>query len=280
MTDRAWVLLKSGQRLDLLNPDPYGWTDDDLATGLARTYRWGGRSRWDLPLSVAQHSISVLRIRELLAGRDLTPAEQLRELAHDMDEGLLGFDAITPLKPHLGDGYHRIVRRLRRAITIRYDLHPWDRQNYAAHKVADRLAAASEARHVVGWSEEDIRVSLAISMEPLPADPVTPPAGMRPWEPWPPLLAARSFLGLLQDLQRQIVDAAEGSQTGIVAYGEPATLVVVESGDGQQSIEGQIVGGARDEGGDWDLDGQFTVRTDAGELVRVNGWCCVTEVLP
>ncbi len=40
--DRAWVLLKSGRRLDLLNPHPHAWNDDDIATGLARTYRWGG----------------------------------------------------------------------------------------------------------------------------------------------------------------------------------------------------------------------------------------------
>lgn len=48
MSDRAGVLLKSGRRLDLLDPDPYGgWTDEDLATGLARTHRWGGHSAWD-----------------------------------------------------------------------------------------------------------------------------------------------------------------------------------------------------------------------------------------
>jgi hypothetical protein len=41
---RAWVLLPSGRRLDLLNPDPWAWTDDDLATGLSRTYRWAGYS--------------------------------------------------------------------------------------------------------------------------------------------------------------------------------------------------------------------------------------------
>ena len=28
---RAFVLLKSRRRLDLLNPDPHAWTDDDLA---------------------------------------------------------------------------------------------------------------------------------------------------------------------------------------------------------------------------------------------------------
>jgi hypothetical protein len=36
---RAVVLLTSGRRLDLLNPDPQAWTDDDLAAGLDRTLR-------------------------------------------------------------------------------------------------------------------------------------------------------------------------------------------------------------------------------------------------
>ncbi len=43
MADRAWVRLPSGRRLDLL-PHPFDWTDADLATGLARTFRWGGHS--------------------------------------------------------------------------------------------------------------------------------------------------------------------------------------------------------------------------------------------
>ena len=33
---RAFVLLKSRRRLDLLNPKPHAWTDDDLAAGLPR----------------------------------------------------------------------------------------------------------------------------------------------------------------------------------------------------------------------------------------------------
>ena len=32
---RAFVLLKSGRRLDLLDPDPDAWTDGDLAAGLS-----------------------------------------------------------------------------------------------------------------------------------------------------------------------------------------------------------------------------------------------------
>ena len=54
-TPRAWILFRSGSRLNLLDPSPNGWTDADLATGLSRTYRWGGQSCWNLPLSVAQH---------------------------------------------------------------------------------------------------------------------------------------------------------------------------------------------------------------------------------
>lgn len=91
---RAWVRLSSGRRLDLLDLQPDAWTDDDLATGLARTYRWGGHSTWTLPLSVAQHSILVLAIRTNMEGQDLSPGAALRELLHDADEGLLGSTAL------------------------------------------------------------------------------------------------------------------------------------------------------------------------------------------
>lgn len=52
----------------------------------------------------------------------------------------------------------------------------------------------------------------------------------------------------------------------------------VDSGDGMQSIEGEIVVGFREEDGSWDLDGVFIVRTEDGDLVKVNGWCCLIEV--
>jgi hypothetical protein len=79
-SDRAWILLPSGKQLDLLAPDPWAWTDDDLAIGLSRTYRWAGYSAWDLPLSVAQHSLAVLALRRSrFAERPLPVAEARRE---------------------------------------------------------------------------------------------------------------------------------------------------------------------------------------------------------
>ena len=287
-TGRAWVLLKSGRRLDLLDPHPHSWSDEDIATGLSRTYRWGGHSQWDHPLSVAQHSLTVLHLRQLTAGHTLSAAEQLRELAHDMDEGLLGFDAITPLRPHFGDGYEKVVKRLRQAINTRYDLLPWDRDSHADHKRADRLAASSEALHVVGWSPADIRFSLGIAVAPLADDPVPIPPGMRPWQPWPPSLAANLFLERLHDLQRQIYDLPVDHELAVIdpthhanepspGVLDPPTFVLVEGGG--QTVEGQVVKGVRDGDGSWDFDGVFTVQTEDGELLKVHGWNCLTEVL-
>ncbi|VFU07612.1 protein of unknown function [Methylocella tundrae] len=117
---RAWVRLYSGKRLDLLNPTPFDWEDADLAIGLARTYRWGGHSAWDLPLSVAQHSLLVLALRRLWFPQIDDPRADLRELLHDADEGLLGFDCISVVKPFLGEAYRKLTEALERAVALRY----------------------------------------------------------------------------------------------------------------------------------------------------------------
>jgi hypothetical protein len=198
---RAWALLPSGRRLNLLAPDPHAWTDRDLAIGLSRTYRWCGYSAWDHPLSVAQHSLTVLALRQRSAPRRLTPDEARRELFHDAVEALLGgYDPITPLKPHLGEGYHRLVALHQQAVNARYHLPAWDDESYRAHKDADHLAAASEALHVVGWSMEAIRDDLEILTEPVTEDPLFPEGGFAAWEPWPASYAAERFLETLSVL--------------------------------------------------------------------------------
>jgi uncharacterized protein len=197
---RAWVLLKSGRRINLLQPAAGDWEDEDLALGLARTYRWGGHSAWELPLSVAQHSLSVLALRRAMAGPPLSPAEALRELLHDAEEGFLSWDPISPLKPYLGAEFAALTTALGKAIDERYRLPPWTETAWAAHKHADRLAAASEAFHVVGWSRAEIREHLEIELEPVADDPLPRPPGMRPWQPWAAALAADRFLASLRAL--------------------------------------------------------------------------------
>jgi hypothetical protein len=198
---RAWVRMPSGKRLDLLNPTPFDWDDADLALGLARTYRWGGHSAWPLPLSVAQHSITVMLLRRAASKTPLPPLFELRELLHDAEEGLLGFDAISVIKPFLGDGFRELSKRLEHAVFVRYGLPAWTPGEHAAHKRADRLAAASEAVHVAGWSPEEVRRTLRIPAPVLEHDPLADLYGCPAWEPWPPLVAAERFLAQLTKLQ-------------------------------------------------------------------------------
>jgi hypothetical protein len=305
---RAWMLLKSGGRLDLLDPKPDAWTDEDLAIGLSRTYRWGGYSAWDLPLSVAQHSLAVLALRER-EGK-LAPREALRELLHDATEALFGgFDPIMPLKPHLGEGFARLDRRLQQAVDRRYRLPRWTDESYALHKRADRQTAANEAYHVVGWSRDDIRSSLQITLDPLDDDPLPPPPRMSPWEPWPPKLASTLFLQRLGELGDAIdvtdtldeidIDQTLSQLADAFAHLPEATrrrcrrpptgargldtLVQVEADDGAQSLEGVVVDSESDESGALCLDDFFTVYTTIddprGELIRCNGANCHVEIL-
>jgi hypothetical protein len=201
---RAWVRMPSGKRLDLLNPTPFDWDDADLALGLARTYRWGGHSAWPLPLSVAQHSITVMLLRRAAATVPLSPLVELRELLHDAEEGLLGFDAISVIKPFLGEGFRELTKRLEHAVFLRYGLPAWTAAEHAAHKRADRLAAASEAVHVAGWSAQEVRGTLKIQAAVLGEDPLAELYGCQPWEPWPPALAAERFLEQLAQVQSRL----------------------------------------------------------------------------
>jgi uncharacterized protein len=200
---RAWVRLPSGKRLDLLHPTPFDWDDEDLAVGLARTYRWGGHSAWPLPLSVAQHSLLVLALHRKNQSR-VTCQAALRELLHDADEGLLGFDCISVVKPFLGEAFRALTVDLQNAVSIRYRLQSYDEATKKAHKKLDRVAAASEAVYVVGWTRDEVRNTLRIPFEPELTDPLAAIYGCTPWEPWPPTLAAERFLAELKSLQTRL----------------------------------------------------------------------------
>jgi len=306
--DRAWVRLGSGRRLDLLDPQPDQLEDRDIAVSLSRTYRWGGHSCWDLPLSVAQHSLLVLVLRQQMQPHQpLTPGEALRELLHDADE-LTGFDAVASLRPHLGAEFHALTARLQAAVAARYRLPEWETDDHVLHKRADHLAAASEAVHVAGWHPSELSETLGIRLAPLRDDPLPLLDGLRPWEPWPPGRAASLFLAKLRELDQAAYLDAPADLTA--AIGREATLarlgvafarlplgtrrrcarpltgnsltdtfVFVETDDiSQQHLEGVVVDGERDKDGEWVLDGEFTVFTTDEELIRVAGFACTVEV--
>ncbi|WP_371765539.1 phosphohydrolase [Massilia sp.] len=189
----AWMRLPSGQRVDLANPDPYAWSDNDLSLRIARVYRWGGESMYPEPLSVAQHSLAVLELRRQWAVEPLTVGQQLRELLHDAEEALLGFDPISKLKPLLGVPLREVSGRLSEAIAIRYQLPDWTKEEQAAHKRVDVACAASEALYCVGWSQHEITDVLGIREPVLQRDPLTRLYDCEPWRPWPSALAYERF---------------------------------------------------------------------------------------
>lgn len=197
---RAWIRLPSGAALDLINPSPGAWTDEDLAKRLARTYRWGGESVWAWPLSVAQHSLLVLTLRREGAVSPLSRGEALAELLHDAEEGFLGFDCISPLKRVLGEPFRAVGDRLMQAISTRYQLPDWSPETHRLHKWADSTAAASEAVHCTGWSAREVREVLGIEHPILASDPLAAQYGGQAWEPWPSDLAAQRFLDALRTL--------------------------------------------------------------------------------
>jgi hypothetical protein len=194
------VRLPSGRRLDLLAPTALDWTDEDLAIGLSRTFRWGGHSIWPgAPLSVAQHSLAVLERRRRAA--PLSASQQLRELLHDADEGLINFDCISPLKPFLGAGFLDLQARLQAVVAQRYRLPAWTDAEKKQHKRADIAAAAAEAVFVAGWTAREVRDTLGIKAKPEPVDVLAGLHNEEPWRPWPPEVAAERFAAELAWLQ-------------------------------------------------------------------------------
>jgi hypothetical protein len=151
---------------------------------------------------VAQHSLLVLALRRARSPSGLSDAAARRELLHDADEGLLGFDPISPMKPFLGPGYAALAARLQAAIAHRYALEKWGTEDRRAHKQADRIAAASEAIHVVGWSRDEVRHVLRIAEQSVETDPLAAWFDAPAWEPWDAAQAAERFLRVLHSLSR------------------------------------------------------------------------------
>ena len=113
------------------------------------------------------------------------------------EEGLLGFDCISPLKPFLGAGFADLKARLQAAVALRYALPPWNAESKRDHKLCDIALAAAEAVHVAGWTREEVRSTLGIRAAVMTADPLAG-FGEEAWRPWPPELAAERFLVALR----------------------------------------------------------------------------------
>lgn len=153
---RAWQLMLSGRRLDLLDPSPLDIEIEDIAHGLARLARWNGQTLGEHAFSVAQHSLIVEDLVAILRP-GLGPKERLTALLHDAPEYVIG-DMISPFKAALGLDYRAFEDRLEAAIHIRFALPAKTPAALkAVIKEADIICAYFEARRLAGFSEQEAR---------------------------------------------------------------------------------------------------------------------------
>ena len=151
---RAWQRMLSGRRLDLLDPSPLDVELEDIAHGLARVARWNGQTHGDHAFSVAQHSLLVEQVMDLL-NPSLSAKHRLYALLHDAPEYVIG-DMISPFKAVVGGAYKEVETRLEAAIHQRAGLppHPDDRLKKSIKK-ADRIAAYFEATLLAGFEIDE-----------------------------------------------------------------------------------------------------------------------------
>ena len=148
---RIWQRMLSGRRLNLASPSALDIEIEDIARGLSRINRWSGQTLGTCGLSVAQHSVLVLRQQQFL---DPTSTHSLRlaTLLHDAAEYVIG-DLISPFKHRVGGEYMAIEYTIQAAIHQRFGLvHPLAPHDQAAIKRADRDIAWLEATTLAGFS--------------------------------------------------------------------------------------------------------------------------------
>ncbi len=186
---RAWQLMRSGRRLDILSPSPVDIEIEDIALGLARIARWNGQTLGEHGYSVAQHSIMVA---ELVAVDDpaLPVKCLLAALLHDAPEFVTS-DLVTPFKNAVGDAYVRLEARVADAVHIAFGLPavlPTTWQDAITR--ADRMAACLEAVALAGFDEEEARRITGVR-RPLPEVDL---------EPWDAMTARAAYLAVFSDM--------------------------------------------------------------------------------
>ena len=191
---RTWQRMLSGRRLNLVEPSPLDIEISDIALGLARNTRWNGQTHGPHGWSVAQHSDLVVEIVRRLQPR-ASAALLMAAKLHDASE-YVTHDLITPLKAVVGDVFKEVEQRLTRAIYLRFGLKPvLANADKALIKQADRVAAATEAVQLAGFTAAECKSVLGFKEKPLKDVKLTP---------LPVAEAERQFLEGFQILEKAL----------------------------------------------------------------------------
>ncbi|GIL38483.1 hydrolase [Roseiterribacter gracilis] len=193
------------RRLNVLDPSPFDFEDEDIALGLSREPRWGGQTAGDWAYSVAQHLeqghvLLEPALQAAITAKKIPRADARRvRLAwhlHDGAEGLGLKDQLGPIKPILGPAWARVVDSVQQVIHVRFGL-PGDLPVAWAKliKTVDRQINASEALQLAGYSEAEIKSRDVLANKETPRT-----ADILDLTPWPPSVAQERWLATLRKL--------------------------------------------------------------------------------
>ncbi len=154
INQRAWQRMLSGRKLDILSPSPFDIEIEDIALGLSRVTRWNGQTTGNYPYSVAQHSLLVEELFNIVYP-SLDKKWNLAALLHDAPEYVIG-DLITPFKYALNNSYRYVEDNLMKAIYLRFGLPALLPKNIESKiKKIDKALAWFEAIDLAGYKEEE-----------------------------------------------------------------------------------------------------------------------------
>lgn len=171
--EKSWVITLSGNRFNILKPDPTAVKIEDIACALARQARFNGHTRFFY--SVGQHSC---------LGAEVAPTKEvaLQMLFHDATEAYIG-DLVSPVKALLPD-FELIESRIHWAIAEKFKL---ESPMPKIIKQIDRRLLATEVRDLI---TKDL-ASWGILEDEAFDFPIIP---------WPPEVAEARFLELARRL--------------------------------------------------------------------------------
>lgn len=202
------VGLLSGERLDVLNPDPSLIHIDQIAHALSQLCRFGGKC-WGF-YSVAEHCVHVSNCFG-------DPELALAGLIHDATEAYIG-DMVRPLKS-LFPAFEKIENTLHQVIFTRFGLDPGLLDEIVW---ADDEAVVVEARQITNgnWTMgKEVHIHFDVQ-------------NLTPEE------ARKAFLNRYWDLTQQIIEKQKGLEE-LVAEGEKR-VVPFERWGGEEGEKSEL----------------------------------------
>lgn len=172
---KSWVITLSGNRFNILDPQPEQVKIEDIASSLARQARFNGHTRFFY--SVGQHSC---------LGAEVSPTKDIaiQMLFHDATEAYIG-DLVSPVKALLPD-FEIIESRIHWAISQKFNL------EFPMPKIVkqiDRRLLATEVRDLI---TKDLKSWNIKEDEPFDF----------PIIPWPPEVTEARYLEIARNLMK------------------------------------------------------------------------------